>query len=519
MRVSWCVGKQDNMEAVLFHFTAPSFTSLLSAVAISLSFYQLFAYLRQRNRVKHLSAMPSLLDWPLIGAMPAVEREPTEFFNQMTSLCDKFRKEEAFFLRLGNEYNIQIYTARQVEKLLRSYDFLDKSHRYQFLHKWLNFGLLTSSGKKWKSRRKILTPSFHFNILKDALNTMNSHATTFRDLLMEEVFESSKVVDIFPLLTLLSLDIIGETAMGVQMDALHSKESEYVKSVLYTKDAIARRSRTPWLFPNVIFENSPSGRRTSRCINFMHQYAHKVIRERRAAMSGSATETLRNQAFLDTLLDCRDENGDLLSDEDIREEVDTFMFEGHDTVSSALGITTYLLGLHLEEQEKCYQQLLDIVGTPRTLTMNDLSQMTYLEWCIKESMRIYPPVPFVARDTAADIEIAGHKIPKGAGAIAVVISGLHRDPSVFPEPTKFDPHRFSPEESANRHPYAYIPFSAGPRNCIGQKFAMMELKVILAKMLTTFNIESVVKQADLRVQAALVLQPCDGIKIKLTSRN
>ncbi|GIZ01901.1 cytochrome P450 4c3 [Caerostris extrusa] len=151
----------------------------------------------------------------------------------------------------------------------------------------------------------------------------------------------------------------------------------------------------------------------------------------------------------------------------------------------------YLIGLHKDVQEKIHEELDRIFGddVERPVSTEDLKDMHYLDIVLKESLRIKPSVPIIARQINEETVICGYRIPKGASCL-VYIHDLHRDESVFPNPEKFDPDRFLPKNSVNRHPYAYIPFSAGPRNCIGQRFAIMEEKIVISTILRNFTIES-----------------------------
>lgn len=150
--------------------------------------------------------------------------------------------------------------------------------------------------------------------------------------------------------------------------------------------------------------------------------------------------------------------------------------------------------------------------------VEDLKKLRYLECVIKESLRIFPSVPLFARSICEACHINGFKVPKGVNAV-IIPYALHRDPRYFPEPEEFQPERFMPENSKGRHPYAYIPFSAGPRNCIGQRFAMMEEKVVLATILRHFDVEACQSREELRPLGELILRPEKGIWIKLQRRS
>ncbi|TNM85768.1 hypothetical protein fugu_008039 [Takifugu bimaculatus] len=218
------------------------------------------------------------------------------------------------------------------------------------------------------------------------------------------------------------------------------------------------------------------------------------------------------------LLKTTDEDGNKMSHRDIQEEVDTFMFRGHDTTAASMNWVLHLMGSHPEAQSKVHQELQEVFGeSNRPITTEDLKKLKYLESVIKEALRLFPSVPFFARSLGEDCHINGFKVPKGANAV-IITYALHRDPRYFPEPEEFRPERFLPENSVGRPPYAYLPFSAGLRNCIGQRFALIEEKVVLASILRKFNVEACQKREELRPVGELILRPEKGIWIKLEKR-
>ena len=198
-------------------------------------------------------------------------------------------------------------------------------------------------------------------------------------------------------------------------------------------------------------------------------------------------------AFLDIIIKTS-EDGMVLSDKEIQEEVDTFMFAGHDTTASSSAMTLYLLALDRSTQRKCQEELDNIFdASDRAATSTDLSNMSYLTGS----------VPGIGRFTSEEVEIEGNVIPAGT-EIALQIMILHRDPEYFPDHEKFDPNRFLDSEVLNRHPYAYTPLSAGRKNCIGQKFAMMEEKIILSSILMRFNLLAEVEINDMLIAPELL---------------
>lgn len=317
--------------------------------------------------------------------------------------------------------------------------------------------------------------------------------------------------------------------MGKNIGAQSNEDSEYVRAVYRMSDMIFRRMKMPWLWLDLWYLMFKEGWEQRRCLKILHRFTNNVIAERVSEMktdeehkdadSSCAPATIKRKAFLDLLLTVTDEEGNKLSHEDIREEVDTFMFEGHDTTAAAINWSLYLLGSHPEVQRKVDDELDEVFGkSDRPATSEDLKKLKYLECVIKETLRLFPSVPLFARSLSDDCEVAGFRVVKGTQAV-IVPYALHRDPKYFPNPEEFRPERFLPENAQGRHPYAYVPFSAGPRNCIGQKFAIMEEKTILSCILRKLWVESNQKMEELGLAGELILRPTNGIWIKLKRRN
>nr|CAD7402230.1 unnamed protein product [Timema cristinae] len=359
---------------------------------------------------------------------------------------------------------------------------------------------------KWKSHRKIITPTFHFKILENFMDVFNLNGQKLVDKLQKEV--NGPEFDICPYVTLCTLDIICETAMGISINAQDGGSADFVEATKVITDAIICRTFKPWLQPEIFFRMSPTGKGHAKALEVLHGLTEKVIQTRKAEYLSKHNSTQedssenendigakKRRAFLDMLLESV-QDGNMMSDADIREEVDTFMFA-----------------------EKAVEELNSIFGdSNRNATYRDIQEMKYLEMVIKENQRLLPSVPIFTRNLKQDVAIDGYIIPKGANvAIAPIL--IHRDPNLFPDPEIFNPERFSPENSLGRHPYQFISFSAGARNCIGQKYAMLEMKSTVSKVLrnyrllpgsTTNKIEELVGE--------IVLKNINGIKLKLLPR-
>lgn len=224
------------------------------------------------------------------------------------------------------------------------------------------------------------------------------------------------------------------------------------------------------------------------------------------------------KCLLDYMLDIS-KNNPIFTDSDIVNEACTFMLAGQDSVGAATAFCLFLLAQNANCQQKCYNEIMDIFDDDnRSPTMKDLREMRYLEQCIKETLRLYPSVPLIARQLTEDIRVNKYTIPSGSN-ILIFPYATHRLPEFYPDPERFDPERFSPEQSAKRHPYAFIPFSAGPRNCIGYKFAFVEMKTVISTVLRKYELLPVAGKTTIEPVFRITVRASGGLWIQLKPRH
>ncbi|KAK5639269.1 hypothetical protein RI129_011761 [Pyrocoelia pectoralis] len=411
--------------------------------------------------------------------------------------------------------------------LLSSKNNLKKSKVYEFLQVWLGTGLLTSKGAKWHYRRKLLTPAFHFGILQQFSKVMFDEADVLVSKLEKECHKAMTSIELF--LGDFTLRTICETAMGTRLQKNDERSKEYITAIYKMGQVIVDRIKRPWLFIEFLYYFSELRRQENKLIQILHSFTIDVIEKRKLDFNkdvyiqpkGSKSESKepkKRLALLDLLLNFKNQGADI-GDEGIREEVDTFTFEGHETTSTSIQFALLLLANNPNIQEKVAEEIHSLVGNSnRQFTYSDIQEMRYLEMTIKESLRLFPGVPIIARMLTSDLMTASkYFIPKDT-VVHVQIYALHRNPIIYPDPEKFDPERFSPENSRGRHPFAYIPFSAGPRNCIGQRFAMLELKIAIASILRNFRVLPVDTPSDLKLMMHLVLKNSKPLSVQFRKR-
>uniref|UniRef100_A0A2M4ASZ7 Putative cytochrome n=1 Tax=Anopheles triannulatus TaxID=58253 RepID=A0A2M4ASZ7_9DIPT len=509
----------------------PSLTIVSSGIVMLVTVFVWWVVRHFGSALRYAGKLGGPVAYPLVGnGLLFLFKTPAEFLLRLGSLVEEYG--QCFRLWLGTQLVIVSTDPKDIEVLLSSPKYINKSGEYAFIKPWLGDGLLISSGSKWQSHRKVITPSFHFKILDQFVEIFDQQGVTLIDIL--HLFaKSGETFDIFPLVTLYALDVISESAMGTKVNAQINSESEYVKAVKEITNLIQFRFYDFLLRYDFFFHLSANRRKQLKALAILHGYTDSVIIARRKELSkrlmtaaGDALQandddvgSKKRMAFLDLLLQSTID-GRPLTDLEIREEVDTFMFEGHDTTTSALSFLFYSLAHNPHVQQKVFDEVRSVIGDDRSIsiTMAKLNEMHYLELVIKETLRLYPSVPMFGRKMMENTEINGKIIPSGANVIVMPFF-LGRNPKYFPDPLVFDPERFNVETSAEKtNPYQYIPFSAGPRNCIGQKFAMLEIKSVVSKVVRQYELLPPAEPQKISFIAELILRPEHGIPLRVRTR-
>ncbi|XP_076827923.1 cytochrome P450 4B1-like isoform X1 [Brachyhypopomus gauderio] len=424
----------------------------------------------------------------------------------------------AFPLRFGpTSIYLFIHHPAYVKTLLASSEPKDDV-AYSFLTSWIGEGLLVSAGQRWFRHRRLLTPGFHYDILKPYVKLMADSAKIMLDK-WETYAKTEESFELFQHVSLMTLDSIMKCAFSCNSNCqTESGSNPYIKAVYELCYLVNLRFRCFPYHNETIFQLSPHGYRYRKACQTAHCHTEEVIRKRKEALSKEkdhdSLQKKRNLDFLDILLCTRDEQQQGLSDEAIRAEVDTFMFEGHDTTASGISWILYNMACNPEHQQKCRDEILEALKGKDTMELEDLNKIPYTTMCIKESLRLCPPVPGTARKLTKPMTFFdGRTVPEGC-LVGITVYGVHRNATVWENPHVFDPLRFLPENTAKRPPHAFVPFSAGPRNCIGQNFAMNEMKVVVAMTLKKYILIKDTEHTP-KMIPQLVLRSLNGIYIKI----
>ncbi|CAG5108500.1 Oidioi.mRNA.OKI2018_I69.chr1.g3826.t1.cds [Oikopleura dioica] len=492
-------------------------------------------------------------NFPIFGHALSFDFDPVAFFRQLNDFVDHLKQKDPGALYgyhlLGPKPSLFVLSPEGAEAILKSTVHIRKGLFYKLFQDWLGTGLLTSHGKKWKTRRRLLTPAFHKTVLADFVEVMNEKAAKMVDILKEKIKTEKKINMHWPI-TLCALDIIIQTAMGAESDIQFEENNSYAQAIFDWMELTQIRHKSIWYWPDLIWNLSPIGRRQKKNVTKMHSFTKKIIWERwnhfrelkeelgddfEATYFAEKCDSRGRMAFLDTLLKSLDRGE--IDLEGIREEVDTFMFEGHDTTAAALLWAVQEIGENWEVMKKLHEEVELVFGdSDRPATTGDLDKLTFLEAVMKETLRKFPSVTMFSREFDSDLLVEKgerrFKIPAGA-IVTINCYKLHRDETHWKEPEKFDPSRWLDGGSGEtRYAYSYFPFSAGPRNCIGQRiraiisiyfeffqFANLTNKIILSHLLRNFTWKSTRKTNEIPVLAEIITRPKGGIDIILEEKH
>ncbi|MFH4979846.1 hypothetical protein AB6A40_006555 [Gnathostoma spinigerum] len=516
------------------------FLTLVYGIVVALVFYIKFwnslkSFIVKRWRwMVLMRKLPCPPTYPVIGNLMLLPTSNLELICTVDYVMERYafkRDDGIVTIWLGPVPIVFLARSTSAKVLLESQNATTKSHEYEILQQLLGQGLITSAGEKWFTRRRMLTPAFHFNILKHFIPIINDNIHQFITILDDLCTENVKF-DLFPYLKRLSLDVIAETAMGIKINSLGGENEDYCYATKRIYELMWDYIRFPWLWLKPAWKLSGYEKEFNECLQVAKNMTNKVIREKKreiAKRSDSGKDSItilddfvakapkKRLAFLDLLLEMQHENK--LTDEDIREEVDTFMMAGHDTLSSTLGFMLFLLGHEQDVQQKIYEEIIDVLGDniDGPIAEEDTTKMKFMDMCMKESIRLFPTVPFLGRTISTDMVVGDTVIPAQT-TVVVATYAVQRDPLQYERPNEFYPEHFSPESAAKRDPFAFLPFSAGPRNCLGRKFALTEQKLTLASVLRRFKVISVLKKESNFSLPELTLKPSNGFPIRLERR-
>jgi cytochrome P450 len=410
-------------------------------------------------------------------------------------------------MRLGPYHHYSFFHPDQIKEVLvtKARHFIRVPRPINVLKQWNGGGLLIVEGDEWLRLRRLVQPAFQAKRLAGYADAMTAVARRRFDAWAHN--EGGFEIEFEQAMTELTIDIIGHTLFGAD---LGSEAAEIGRAVRILSDVALRETMAPLTLPDWLPLPGKTDKRWA--MRTMDALVRRFVRERREA--GTDVGDL-----LSMLLLAVDEEGDGggLTDEQARNQCMTMFLAGHDTTAAGMTWIGLTLATNPEAANRAAAEVEEVLAD-RTPTFADLPKLGHVERVVKETLRLYPPaVGVFARQPTEDVEIGDWTVPRGS-MVQILSYVTHHDPRWFPDPDRFDPDRFAPGRASSIPPYAYIPFGAGPRACIGNVFAMMEMTLLTAMLLLRFRLALAPGQETPKLDPKLSLRPLGGLRLLLGPR-
>ncbi|XP_065091176.1 cytochrome P450 4c21-like [Ochlerotatus camptorhynchus] len=488
-------------------------TQVLSCIVVGLT---VVVYLAHKWKYRNIRAIPGAEpDYPLLGNIPLLWKKENAYQKIFQT---EYRMSKIW---LGPVPLINVQHPELVQKVLT--ECLDKPFPYDFLE--LKFGLLSQRNSNvWREHRKTLSPLFNSKILNSFIPVFE-RATN--DILKRlEKVSDGRDFDVLEYTSYCTAQMVYGTMVkneDVSEEKYHSvtrnleiilgavgkriMNGVYALKTLYKMSALYREE---WRSRKICYETVNDG---------IMQIRMNILSEQSAPAAADREDPSKSKAFVERLLTIQ-HKGRSFTDEEIINHAYTMLVAGYETSALQLANTCMMLAMHPEIQEKIVHEIKTVFPKPDSaVTPEALKDLPYLDMTINETMRLYPVVPLIARQSSSSLELDGVHIPKGTCFI-VNIGAIHRRKEVWgANPLEFNPENFLPERAVNRHPYAFIPLSAGPRSCLGYRYAMISLKVVLIRLLQQYRLSTKLTRKDLKFKFQVTLKLKIPYTIQIESRN
>ncbi|XP_070617452.1 cytochrome P450 3A9-like [Erythrolamprus reginae] len=388
--------------------------------------------------------------------------------------------------------------------------------------------------EQWKRIRTVLSPTFTSGKLKEMFPIIKHYG----EILIQNVqkkMENNEPIDVKDVFGAYSMDVVTSTSFGVDINSMNNPNDPFVKKIqkLTKFKSFDPRIILAFMFPSLmpILNALKLTAFSQEAVNFFTESFSKMKESRLKEGQGSRMD------FLQMMIDSQHNNNKDsvnngknstsnglshsykgLTDKEILAQSFIFIFAGYEPTSNTLGYMAYNLAMHPDIQQKLQEEIDAVLPNKAPLTYDAIMQLDYLDMVLNESQRMYPLGGRIERVCKMDVEINGLTIPKGT-VIMIPPLVLHNIPEYWPEPEEFRPERFSKENKENIDPYTYLPFGAGPRNCIGMRFALVTIKVAIAVIMQRFSFK-VCKETPIPLVMAnqAFLVPEKPIVLKLVPR-
>ncbi|XP_065217737.1 cytochrome P450 4g15-like [Planococcus citri] len=485
----------------------------------------LHSYIRYRTKRRQLEKITSQFDGP--KGLP--------FFGSVLQFTGSTKDALQALLKVMTTYNSSfkmwvfhkpvIFLTDPEDFRIAAIEILEKDSHHKFFEEIIGDTIFTAKGERWKKTRRIFSPALNPNILLEYfLQIFNQQNVTLINELKKEV-GTGEHFEMLPYIRQTTLKTILESAMGYKVGDDTTEMIKFEDALSKTLQLLLLRCHKPWLMPSFMFKTYCYLMGYENVFKTLRELPLKALKRQRELLhrlksetnvSTEQEKTMRN--FISNLLNAHEE-GNHFTDEDMVNEVINIIFAGYDAKSFTICFCLLMLAIRQDIQDKVYEEIRQVFGdSDRLPEAEDLNKLSYLEQCIRETLRKYPPIILIARCSKHDIPISNGKIIPAGCSVVLSIYGVHHNPEIYSNPEIWDPTNFSPEKIASRHKSSFVAFSSGPRDCIGYKYGMLSMKAQICLLIRNFRITTDFKMQDIELDVGPMLRSANGYPIKLEYR-
>lgn len=496
-------------------------------LAILVIIVGLYVYTTYKQSIFNRYGIPGPKPMPFLGSLSEFARK-----GMFQMDLDNVKKYGTFFGSfLGNIPTVMISDPDMIKEIAvkQFSNFQDRTQSLAIPKFW-RLALNNATGGHWRLLRTTISPTFSSGKLKKMEPILHKCLDSFLEVLDRRVPEND-VLDIEQLFGALTLDIICSSAFGVEVNSQKNPNDPFVQNAKQAMNFSL--TSNPFFLINFLFPESKHllkyiSMPASKAEVYIKETTRRVIEERKRNGGSQFNDLL--QLLIDAHKDSPVQDDDgiegvqldgekkrPLTDDEILANSVMFMLAGSETTATALTWLAYCLVTNLDVQKKLIAEIdNDLRG--RKPTYDTVFKLQYLDMVLSETLRLYSPATRSNRQVVHDTVICGKKLPGGV-SVTFPISGMHRLPEIWPEPEKFDPERFSPENKEKMNRFAYMPFGLGPRNCVGMRLALLEVKMAIVALLQRYKIEPSSKlQVPPKIGKSIILKPEGGVWVRLVQR-
>lgn len=459
---------------------------------------------------------------PVLGKMiDFVNRDGFKAYQFVDSLTERFDGKMCYTW-IGPELFFATEDPQTFEIILKSDNFLGKPYMFEFFRN--RIGLVTAASVDiWKPYRRALNPTLGPKVVKSFMSIFNEKSKRMVDLMERDI---GKTIDLYRMTFKYATDTIFRTACGVNFPMQNARGDFMMDKVLQFFASMQLRIDSVLMRFDFIYQLTKQWQLENMVFSQFRQSVNSVIELKKTLLADKLMDGIDelaiakengNMNWIEKCLQLEQEGKiDMI---DVREQVETILVAGMDSTGFTINTVILMLAMHPEYQERVFIELHSLFRTADDpVTSEHLSLMTFTDLVVKETMRLFPVVPHTARKCANDFAMQGGVIPKGSQIILNIYKSQNNPKYWGQNAHQFYPERFLPENRATFHPYQYIPFSAGIRNCIGMRYALISIKIALAYLLRRYTFSTELKMHEIEIETSITMKIVNGNKIQFERR-